>query len=190
MDKKYNEYISAIRQQLDDYRFNHSLAVAKKAVELAKLYSEDIEKAYVAGLLHDITKNEDDAWQLKFFDSSAIMLKDYEKVSPKVWHSISAAHYIKINLGITDNDIINAVRYHTTGRVDMSLLEKIVYLADFTSEDRTYPDVDILRKKTLSNLDDALLYALRHTIVTLSQKTMAIHPDTLAAYNQIICKGK
>ena len=72
----------------------------------------------------------------------------------------------------------------------MSLLEKIVYIADFTSRDRKYPDVDVLRQIADRSLDEALIYALRHTIVSLGNKTQLIHPDTLSAYNQLLSDRK
>ena len=125
-----------------------------------------------------------------FFSASAIMLTDVEKASPKVWHAISGAEYIKNELKIYDEDIINAVRYHTTGRAGMSLLEKVIYIADFTSADRSYPDVDVLREIVKKDLDEGVIYALRHTIVSLGSKTQPIHPDTLDAYNQLLSDRK
>lgn len=190
MNKKYSEYIELLRTKLDDYRFQHSLAVADRAVILAEKYGAHKEKAYLAGLLHDITKNLSDEEQLHFFDSSAIMLSTVEKESPKVWHAISGGEFIKNELKIKDSDIINAVRYHTTGRANMSLLEKVIYIADFTSLDRKYPDVDILRQIADKDLDEALIYALRYTIVSLGNKTKHIHPDTLSAYNQLLSDRK
>lgn len=189
MNENYEKYVEIIREKLDDFRFTHSLAVADRAVELAEKYGADKEKAYLAGLLHDITKNLSKDEQLQFFGSSAIMLSNVEKASPKVWHAISGACYIKNVLKIADSEIINAVRYHTTGRQNMSLLEKIIYIADFTSKDRKYPDVDILREKTNNNLDDGIIYALNYTIASLVKKNQVIHPDTLSAYNQLLCEG-
>lgn len=186
LSEKYGEYIALLREKLDDYRFDHSIAVAKRAVELANLYGADTEKAYVAGLLHDIQKNLSREEQLQFLNSSAIMLTDVEKASPKVWHAISGAEYISSKLKIEDTDIINAVRYHTTGRAGMSLLERIVYIADFTSLDRKYPDVEVLRDIVKRDLDAGLVYALRHTIISLSKETKPIHEDTLCAYNELI----
>ncbi|MEE0946273.1 MAG: bis(5'-nucleosyl)-tetraphosphatase (symmetrical) YqeK [Acutalibacteraceae bacterium] len=188
MKNKYKNYISILKEKLDDYRFTHSLCVADRAVELAKKYGANEEKAYVAGLLHDITKNLSDEEQLQFFESSAIMLSDIEKVSSKVWHSISGAAYIKNKLLIDDEEIVSAVRYHTTGKRDMTLLQKIVYIADFTSADRKYPDVDVVRGLADKNLDESIVYALRHTIVTLANKNKPIHPDTISAYNDLLLK--
>ena len=93
-------------------------------------------------------------------------------------------------LNITDREIIDAVRYHTTGRENMSLLQKVIYIADFTSSDRNYPDVDILRSLVEKDLDEGIIYALRYTILSLGNKTQVIHPDTLKAYNQLLLDRK
>lgn len=190
MNKKYDKYIELLKGMLDDYRFKHSLAVANQAVYLAEKYGADKEKAYLAGLLHDITKNFSNEEQLQFFESSAIMLTSAERASEKVWHAISAASFIEKELNITDREIIDAVRYHTTGRENMSLLQKVIYIADFTSSDRNYPDVDILRSLVEKDLDEGIIYALRYTILSLGNKTQVIHPDTLKAYNQLLLDRK
>ena len=188
--EKYSEFIALLRERLDDFRFEHSIAVANQSVKLAIRFGANSEKAYVAGLLHDICKNLKKEEQLQFFSRSAIMLTDTEKLSPKVWHAISGAQYLKEKLKINDDDIIDAVRYHTTGRAGMSLLEKVIYISDLTSFDRNYPDVDVLRKIVESNLDEGLIYALKFTITSLANKEQPIHPDTLNAYNDLIGSRK
>lgn len=189
-NEKYADYIKLLRERLDDFRFEHSMAVARQSVVLAERFGEDKEKAYVSGLLHDICKNLKREEQLQFFSTSAIMLTETEKKSPKVWHAISGAQFLKDNLKITDQDIINAVRYHTTGRAGMSKLEKIIYIADLTGLDRTYPDVDVLRKIVEESLDEGLIYALKFTVTSLISKEQPIHPDTLNAYNDLIGSRK
>ena len=181
--------IERYMQELDtlsDYRRRHSLNVSKEAARLAGLYGADIKKARVAGLLHDITKEFSNEKQLKIIADGGIILSDVEKMSPKLWHAISASVYIRTELGITDEDIINAVRYHTSARGGMSLLEKVVFLADFTAADRTYEDIDVIRKYADISLDDGILYALKFTLSRLSARGSLISPDALAAYNEII----
>lgn len=182
----FTKYIEVLKQRLDEYRFVHSLAVAKQAKCLAKEYSFDENKAYLAGLLHDITKNETQETQLHFFEKFGIILSDTEKASPKLWHAISGAGFIKNELGITDEEIISAVRYHTTGKENMSLLDKIVYIADFTSEDRKYSDVDVVRALLSESLDKAIIYALEYTIKDLTNKNLPVHEDTLKAYDYLV----
>lgn len=132
-DKQIKKLLS---QMLDDYRYNHSICVADEAKRLAEKYGADSQKAYFAGLVHDITKNYSREEHLKIFDNFGIILSDVEKNSDKLWHAMSGSVYIKEYLGVNDNDIVSAVRYHTTAKSDMTLLEKVIYVADFTSSDR------------------------------------------------------
>ncbi len=189
MENNYKEYKQLLKERLDEKRYKHSLAVADEAVRLSRLYGADEEKAYLAGLLHDITKNATREEHLNIFSSFDIMLSDIEKNSIKLWHAISGAEYIKHVLKIADSEIISAVRYHTTAKAGMSLLEKVIYLADFTSADRDYDDVHILRGIVNHSLDDALLYALSYSIKEVVDKKSPVHPDTLNAFNEITLKG-
>lgn len=181
-------YKNIIREKLDDYRYNHSLCVADEAKRLAILYGENENDAYLAGLLHDITKNLSDLEHLNIFGEFDIILTDVEKVSVPVWHGISGSVYVKNILKVDNEQIISAIRYHTTAKSGMTLFEKIIYLADYTSSDRKYPDVDVMRKLVNLNLDDAMLYSLKFTIKDLIEKQRAIHPDTVRAYNEIQIK--
>lgn len=181
-------YKNIIREKLDDYRYNHSLCVADEAKRLAILYGENENDAYLAGLLHDITKNLSDLEHLNIFGEFDIILTDVEKVSVPVWHGISGSVYVKNILKVDNEQIISAIRYHTTAKSGMTLFEKIIYLADYTSADRKYPDVDVMRKLVNLNLDDAMLYSLKFTIKDLVEKKRAIHPDTVNAYNEIQIK--
>ena len=158
----------------------------EEAVELAKLYGEDEEKAYTAGILHDITKEIPKDEQLKIIADGGILLDDVQKNAPKLWHSISGSVYIQTELGITDSDIINAVRYHTTGRANMSLLEKIIYIADYTAVGREYNGVEIMREKSRKSLEEAMIFSFQYTFNNLSSKEVAIHPDEIFAYNYIV----
>ena len=90
---------------------------------------------------------------------------------------------------IDDEEIIDAIRYHTTAKADMSLLAKVLYLADYTSADRDYSDVDVIREKVNKSLDEAFIYALRYSITDLVQNGKALHIDTVNAYNEITLKG-
>ena len=182
----FDSYKSIIRDLLDDYRYNHSLCVAEEAKRLAILYNEDVENAYLAGLLHDITKNFTIDEHLNIFSKFDIILSDVEKKSIPIWHGISASAYVKHILGINEEKIISAIRYHTTAKSNMSLFEKLIYLADYTSSDRNYPDVDVMRRLVNESIEEAMLYSLKYTIKDLISKDRAVHPDTLNAYNEII----
>ena len=189
MSEKYTEYKKILLERLTPKRYHHSLCVADEAVRLAKKYGGDTEKAYLAGLLHDITKNASEEEHLHIFREFDIMLNDIEKNAEKLWHAISGAAYIEHMLGINDTEIITAVRYHTTARKNMTQLEKILYLADFTSADRDYDDVDIMRQKLEISMEDALRYALSYTINDLVSRDKPLHLDTVEAYNENALKG-
>lgn len=188
------EYKKIIKSIMSENRYNHCVNVSKEAVKLAKRYGGDEEKAAIAGILHDITKEMPKEEQLQIMLDSGIILDDIQKNAPKLWHGISGSVYIKNHLDIDDEDILNAICYHTTGRAGMSLLEKIIFVADFTSEERTYKGVATMRKKSRKSLEDAMLYGFKFTFSDLSSRELAIHPDELACYNEIVLnnptKGK
>lgn len=181
------EFINEIRKQLGDYRFIHSLNVAKTAVELARRYGADEKKAYTAGILHDVLKDKKPEELLDLIDNRyKVPLTDVERSNHKLYHAIAGAEYVKNELGVTDEEIINAIRYHTTGRKNMSLLEKVIYIADFISEDRNYDGVERMREKAKISLETAMEEGLQFSIIELSEKLLPIHPDSIDAYNQIV----
>lgn len=181
-----DDYKRLIKSRMGEKRYIHSLNVAKEAVRLAKLYGADVKKAEVAGLLHDVTKETPPQEQLKLIKASGIILSEVQKVSPKLWHAISGAAYIRMQLSVTDPDIVSAIRFHTTGRAQMSLLEKVIFVADFTGEERDYDGVEIMRRKSGESLEEAMLFGLSFSIADLAKRDLAIDPNTLAAYNQIV----
>ncbi len=182
----YDKIREILKQKLKEKRYIHSECVADEAKRLALKYGADSEKAYLAGLVHDITKNDSSEEQLLFFERFGIILDDISKNSEKLWHAVSGSAYVEKVLGITDRDIIDAIRYHTTARENMTTLEKVLYLADFTSRDRDYSDVDVMRRLVDISMEDAMEYALTYTINELVEKKKQIHPDTLSAYNEVM----
>lgn len=181
-----DDYKSVIRPLMGERRYNHSVNVSIEAVRLARKYGADADKAAVSGILHDITKEMDFEKQLQIIDSGDIILTDVEKNTNKLWHAISGSVYIQKELGIEDEDIINAVRYHTTGRANMSLLEKVIFLADFTSAERDYPDVDVIRQKADISLEEGMLYGIQFTLDRLLERQGLLSCDAVDAYNEIL----
>lgn len=190
-ESPHMDYKRLLREKLDDYRFLHSLNVAESARMLALMYGGDEEKAYFAGLVHDIMKNATKEEQLQIMKKGDIILSRTEKNNPKLWHAIAGEVYLRTELGITDEEILSAVRYHTTGRAGMGLLDKIVYIADYISAERNYPDVDVMRQLAITKtLDEAALYALKYSFASLSEKEKLIHTDSVEYYNELIIKIK
>ncbi len=179
----YENFKKILESRLNEKRYYHSLCVADEAKRLAEKIGVDTQKAYIAGLLHDITKNASEEEHLQIFSQFGIILNDIEKNTSKLWHAISGAAYIEHILGVCDPEILDAVRYHTTAKADMSPLCLVLYLADFTSKDRDYPDVDIMRGLVDLSFSKALIYALQYTIKDLIERKKSIHFDTLAAFN-------
>ena len=186
--KEFEKYVEILRERLSEKRFFHSLAVAKEAVRLAEKYGADTKKAFFAGLLHDVCKDDEPNLQLQLFAEFGIILDTVEKNARKLWHARGGAVYLKEKLDVSDDEIVSAVRYHTTARANMSLLEKILYLADFTSEDRDYPGVEDMRRAVDLSLEHAMREALIFTVVDLNEKGMPIHHDTLDAYREVVKK--
>ncbi len=171
---------------LSEYRRVHSLNVSQEAARFAEKYGADVEKARLAGLLHDVTKETDNERQLQIIENGGIILTELERRSPKLYHSISGACFVRDVIGIDDPDIFNAIRYHTTARAGMSMLEKVIFLADFTSAERDYPDIDVIREHAENSLEDGMLYGLKFTLSRLIARGDLTSPDALAAYNEIL----
>lgn len=178
-------YDDLIKNRLTPQRYYHSVCVAKKAAELAKEYGCDTDKAYLAGLMHDVCKNDDDEKILKIFNKFDIIIDKVSFRERKLWHAIAGAAYCKYELHL-DDEVCSAIRYHTTGRADMSLLEKIIFIADFVSDDRDYDDVDKVRDMLKYGLDNTVTFALNYSITDLCKMGKAIHPDTVDGYNFMI----
>ena len=185
---KYDAYVELIRGRLSEKRFFHSLCVAKEALRLAEKYGGDSERAFVAGLLHDICKDTPPKEQLQLLKQFGIMLDAVEQQAKKLWHARAGAVYLEQVLQLNDPELISAVRYHTTAKADMTLLEQILYLADFTSEDRDYPGIEEMRRVVDEGLAPAMRDALIFTVMDLTEKRFAVHEDTMRAYREYVKK--
>lgn len=186
-EQSYNlqSFRELLKQRLSEKRFNHSLNVSKEAVKLAEAYGADTAKAEFAGLVHDIEKETPMAGQLQTLEKYSIILNDVERHTAKLLHAISGAAVLEFEHNISDPDIIHAVRYHTTARAGMSLLEKVIYLADYISADREYEGVAELRKAAYVSLETGLKAALDFSVMELLHKTALIHTDTVLARNEL-----
>ncbi len=167
-------------------RYLHSVRVMEEAVKLATIFNCDIQKAAIAGLLHDCGKFENEDELLKNAYDFGIIQRGVNIDNPALIHCALGAEIARKEFQIEDIDIINAIRYHTTGRPNMALLEKIVYISDYTEPERKIPGMDGVRKLSYENLDLALLKAMDKTIKYIIDKGLYIHPDTFNARNYLI----
>lgn len=181
--KKIKEYKDYLKENLSKKRYEHSLNVAHEAKKLAGEFDADKEKCYLAGLLHDVSKEIDNKRHLELLEKSDLWVSEIEKNAPPLYHAISGAVTVKELFGIDDEEIILAIRYHTVARKGMSKIEEIIYLADLVSEDRDYKDVKKMRKLAHTDIDKAMLEALRFSIKDSVEKGNTIPVSTLEAYN-------
>lgn len=171
-----------LHYMLSPMRFTHTQGVASEAYELAQLYGVDKSKAYLAGLLHDCAKDLSVEEKLKLYEELDLEVDDILLKQPDLMHSFLGAELAERDFNIKDEDILNAIRYHTTGRENMSTLEKIIYLADFFEPSRKYFDgIDEIKSLSYKDLDEAMIFALNNTISYNKKKNRFIHPLSEAA---------
>ena len=182
------EMREAIRPLMSEERYRHSLGVEKEAERLARRWGEDPEKAAIAGILHDCCKEMPLPEALQIMRRSAIMTEIDFREQPQLIHGFAAAEILG-RYGVRDKDIENAVRYHTTGRANMTLLEKILYLADYIEPSRDFPGVEDLRQAVHADLDGGLLRALNDSIQDMRQWGNPVHHNTLDARDYLL-RGK
>lgn len=188
--KELDEYEELIRQRLSKKRFTHSMNVAEACFKLAERYGADKKRCYLAGLLHDIMKEDLPERQRQYTVESGMAPDPAEIECPALWHGVAGAYYVREKLGITDEEVLNGIRFHTIGCAKMTLLEKIVYLGDMISEERSYKDVDKFRKICYDDIDKAMSVALIYQIENVCAKFGQIPVYTFEAYNYYLKYNK
>lgn len=172
-----------LKENLSQKRYTHSLNVAEECRKLALKYGEDLDKAYFAGLLHDVCKELPDEKQKVLVLESNFAVCREELETKSLWHAIAGAYFIKTHFGVEDIDILNSVRFHTVGRAGMTRLEEIVYLGDLISADRDYKDVDKMRKIAYTNLNSAMLEGFAYSVKSVVKKGGLVPICTAEGYN-------
>jgi nicotinate-nucleotide adenylyltransferase len=172
-----------IYKEIPEKRKQHTIGVVNTAMKLAEHYGADLYKTRIAALYHDYCKDVGIHRLDRYVEEYELCSK--YKNQPHLSHGKVAAERIKKELGIEDEDVLNALRYHTTGRKGMSLLEKVIYLADAIEPNRVYPGVEELRERAWVDLDEALLLAINQTISYVEKKGCALDQDTLEAQKDL-----
>ena len=193
----------SVSEGMSEKRFRHTAEVEKMAARLGELYAPDkIDVLRAAALLHDITKEYSSERQLQICREFCIRISKQDILTPKTFHAKTAAALIPtLYPEFADDEVISAVRWHTTGRANMRLLEKIVYLADYIDESRTFPDCVALRKlfwdaapdsmspeEREAPLDRVLIRSFDMTLTGLIEDGAPISEDTFSARNSLIVK--
>lgn len=178
------EIIDKLRQSLKNDRFVHTMGVAVTAFNMAIYYGIDAKKAYIAGLLHDCAKGMSEADQLKYAADNGIDLTSCEKDNLKLVHAQIAPHIAENAYGICDSEILNAIRFHTTGMPKMTMLEKIVFIADYIEPGRTVANrLDELRRLAYTDIDMCVRDILYDTLEYLKSINSIIDDKSLSTYN-------
>ncbi|HEY5556512.1 bis(5'-nucleosyl)-tetraphosphatase (symmetrical) YqeK [Acetobacterium sp.] len=177
-----------LKKALTKNRYKHTLNVVKVAESLALRYHANVDKASLAALLHDCAKNFSDAQLIEYAEAQGLKIDPVTRLEPQLLHGPVGVLVAKSTYGVTDKQVLNAIQNHTTGRKNMSKLEKIIYLADFIESGRTYPGVDELRIAAFEDLDKAVILALTNTIRHVALINGLIHTRTIDARNDLIIK--
>lgn len=178
-----------LKIELSEKRFKHSIRVMETSEKLAKQYKQDQEKAKIAGLLHDCARElaDDELKNMLFLNS--IPINEVEETQPMLLHARGSAIYAKEKYGIIDEEILEAIACHTTGKANMSEIDKIVFLADYIEPGRKFSGVDEVRNLAYNDIGSALTMAFKNTIVHVVGRGNMLHPETVSAFNWSLMKS-
>jgi predicted HD superfamily hydrolase involved in NAD metabolism len=185
MEYSREALIEKVSDQMPDKRWKHTLGVMESSVKLAQRYGADPERAETAAILHDVAKYWPVERMREIIEQNGLSteLLKYDK---QLWHAEVGAFAAEHDYGITDTEVLAAIRYHTSGRENMSLLEKIVCLADYIEPGRDFPGVDEIRRLAKVSLEEGLVAGLDSTISLLLEKRRIVFPLTVLARNDLV----
>ena len=170
-------------KELKPDRYDHTLGVAYTSASLAMVHGANVDKALIAGFLHDCAKCLSHEEQLNICEKNNIEITDVERRNHSLLHAKAGMYIASTKYEVRDPEILNAIRYHTTGKEDMSLLEKIVYIADFIEPNRKpLDDMNIIRKEAFTDIDRCLAHILHNSIVYLRTIGKECDDTTMKAY--------
>lgn len=179
----FEQYEKRLKELLPLKRYKHTEGVAYTAANLAMAYDYDMTKAYLAGLLHDNAKGFSHEKQIELCDMYGVNLSDVERINPVLVHAKLGSFLAEKDFGVKDTEILNAIRFHTTGKPDMGLLEKIIFLADYIEPNRKpIPYLDKIRQLAYKDLNKAILLEMEGTIQYNKEKGAVFDPLTLQTY--------
>lgn len=181
-----NQILEYIKENLKESRYIHTLGVAQSAIELAKINNVNQDRVEVAALIHDCAKNMPVDEMYRILEENNYEIDEVMKASPQLLHGKVGAIIGNTIMGIEDEEILSAVEFHTTGKKDMTTIEKIIYIADYIEPNRNYPGIEFLRKTTFEDLNEGVLQGLSNTITYVVKNGLLIHPLSVEARNYLI----
>lgn len=184
----FEELKNIVKSKVSEKRYNHIMGVVSMAENLAKKNFADIEKCKLAALLHDICK------EMKVEEMKKICLENFSELDNEdlknddILHGFVAAYWVQKNLGIDDESVLNAIKYHTIGNKKLDLVGKIIYIADAIEIGRKYPSVEKIREKTFENLNEGILFEIEEKTKFLESIAKKSHRFTEEMKKEIIKK--
>ncbi len=185
-EQKTVEIQKYLKLKLEPKRYEHVLSMRDMAVNLAKRYEADLEKVNLAALLHDCAKWMSTSELVEAGANSGVKFDEIERRNPSLLHAIIGVELAIVLFGVNDSEILNAVRTHTTGNSAMTLIDKILYVADFAEPTRTHEGAELVRELAYRDLERAVFEVARYKIDHLLKKGVVIHPNTIGAYNHAL----
>ncbi len=183
IDERYENCRKMLKENISNKRYVHSIGVSNTAACLAMRYGYDCHKAYITGLLHDCAKGLKGPELIDTVMKAGISISDTEKDNPDLLHSKAGSVLAGEKYGIEDDEILNAIFYHTTGRPDMNLLEKIIFVADYIEPNRyDLPDLDRVRVMAFTDIDECIAHICEMTLDHLKKSGKAIDRATVDTY--------
>lgn len=180
-----------LEKELDNKRFEHSIGVAYTAAALAMRYDANVDQAYLAGLLHDCAKSVSDDKKIALCEKNHLKITETEYKNPSLLHAKAGSVLAAKEFHISDNDILSAIEYHTTGKPCMNTLEKIIFIADYIEPGRKQaPNLDIIRNLSFVDLDRSLLMIFEDTLNYLKSSNKEIDNTTQSAYEYYYQKAR
>lgn len=183
--KSYKEIYIIVKQTLSEDRFFHSECVANRCVELATTYSVDVDSARLVGIVHDIAKEMPNDEKIQYCKDNHLEIDEIERGNPGLLHGKIGAHIAKTQFGFSE-DLCSAIKYHTTGKANMSMLDKVLYVADMTSEDRQFPDKNYIIELGNKDIDECVKYILKVGINQRIGHNRKVHLNALKALNYFL----
>ncbi len=182
-----DKIISRLKSKINDRRFEHSLGVEYTAACMAMVHGADVEKARTAGLLHDCAKCLPTKEKLEKSRKHRLVISKYEEKNPDMLHGKLGAYYAKARYEVDDEEILDAIRYHTTGRPGMTLLDKIIFVADYIEPNRRMlKDMDEIRREAFSDIDKCVIHILKNTLDYLDGDSNEIDHMTQRTYDYYV----
>jgi len=184
---KREQALAIVKKQLTEHRYVHTIGVMETAIALAKEHGVDAKKAELAAIFHDYAKFRPKEEMQKIIIEQK-MDPTLLNFHSELWHAPVGAYLVEKEAGISDQEILDAIKYHTSGKAKMKMLEKIIYLADYIEPNRAFPGVEEVRELTKVDFHQGFIKSVKNTMGFLIQNNRPVFPLTFEMYNSIVMK--